>query len=160
MSLRCVCFTCQQVVASSADIDRNAAAATDVLECACSSSNIHRIGVNGGIEIDKTSPTTSVRRVQRRILGSMDTLRVFVIARASCRLPATGASHAVDTAAASSSAASAATLSTADASEVLKRVCDGLMRALQPLTSLLVEVIPMRMPVEVLDCRCFLQQAS
>ncbi len=151
--VRYLCFTCQQVVVSSADVDRNGAAAADILECGCS-------GVNGGIGIDKTSPTTSIHRVQRRILGSMDTLRVFVVARASCRLPANGAAHAVDTAAASSSAASAATLSKADSSEVLTRVCDGLMRALQPLTSLLVEVIPMRMPVEVLDCRCFLQQAS
>ena len=94
-------------------------------------------------------------------LGTMDTLRVFVVARASFRLPKTATAHAADAAADGSSAAASASASRQTSSfEVLTRVCDGLMHALQPLTPLLVEVIPMRMPIEVLDHRCFLQQAS
>jgi hypothetical protein len=40
----------------------------------------------------------------------------------------------------------------------LKRVCDGLMHTLQPLTQLLVEIIPLSLPADVMDARCFVRQ--
>jgi hypothetical protein len=40
----------------------------------------------------------------------------------------------------------------------LKSVCDGLMHKLQPLTRLLVEIIPLSLPIDVLDARCFFRQ--
>ena len=40
----------------------------------------------------------------------------------------------------------------------LQRVCDGLMHALQPVTQLLVEIIPLSLPTDVMDARCFVRQ--
>jgi hypothetical protein len=40
----------------------------------------------------------------------------------------------------------------------LKRVCDGLMHKLQPVTQLLVEIIPLSLPADVMDARCFVRQ--
>jgi hypothetical protein len=40
----------------------------------------------------------------------------------------------------------------------LKSVCDGLMHKLQPFTRLLVEIIPLSLPIDVLDARCFVRQ--
>jgi hypothetical protein len=42
--------------------------------------------------------------------------------------------------------------------EFLKRVCDGLMHKLQPVTQLLVEIIPLSLPADVMDARCFVRQ--
>ena len=40
----------------------------------------------------------------------------------------------------------------------LQRVCDGLMHALQPVTQLLVEIIPLSVPTDIMDARCFVRQ--
>ena len=40
----------------------------------------------------------------------------------------------------------------------LQRVCDGLMHMLQPVTQLLVEIIPLPLPTDVMDARCFVRQ--
>ena len=40
----------------------------------------------------------------------------------------------------------------------LQRVCDGLMHTLQPVTQLLVEIIPLSLPTDVMDARCFVRQ--
>ncbi len=142
----------QQVVAPSVEHDRNSGTGDDMFECDCSS-------ISQQSQVD-SQPSSGVRVVdddaaaQSSDLGMMQTLRVFVVARSSYRLHEP--SHSVD-AGGPAPAVSAAS----DASpDVLSRVCDGLMHKLQPLTALLVEIIPLRLPVAVMDERCFLRQVS
>lgn len=128
-----------QITASSLD-DKAAAAPDVVYDCACSSAYLLPPSVGGD--------PSSVGSGQRSHAVVMSTLRVFVIARASF--------NAVTN---SSSSSSLPDVTPLRPSSGLNRLCDGLMHALQPLTALLVEIIPLQLPVEVLDYRCFVSQA-
>jgi hypothetical protein len=142
----------QQVVNPSVENDRNSATGNDMFECNCSS-------ISQQSQVD-TQLSSSVRFVnddaaaQSSDLGMMQTLRVFVVARSSYRLHQP--SHSVEDGGSAPAVSSASDTS----SDVLSLVCDGLMHKLQPLTALLVEIIPLRLPVAVMDERCFLRQAS
>ena len=142
----------QQVVSPSVENDRNSATGNDMFECNCSS-------ISQQSQVD-TQLSSSVRVVnddaaaQSSDLGMMQTLRVFVVARSSYRVHQP--SHSVEAGGSAPAVSSASDAS----SDILSHVCDGLMHKLQPLTALLVEIIPLRLPVAVMDERCFLRQAS
>ena len=145
----------QQVVTPSFENDRNSATGNDMFECNCSS-------MSQQSQVD-TQLSSSVRVVnddaaaQSSDLGMMQTLRVFVVARSSYRVHQP--SHSVEAGGSGGSAPAVSSASDAS-SDILNRVCDGLMHKLQPLTAFLVEIIPLRLPVAVMDERCFLRQAS
>ena len=155
----------QLPVAASTQDDPGVVSADHVYDCDCSLAMLHpdtldQCAGGGNAVAPDCSPDISP------LFGVMATLRVFVVARVSSSFTATtdvnttaaaGGSSAVGSSSAHTTSAAAARSSS---SSGLKRVCDGLMHMLQPLTSLLVEVIPLSMPVEVLDHQSFLAQAK
>ncbi len=172
--------SCAQVIGTD-DMDRSGAPDPDVFPCNCSSASKHSqscIPTNTSSNISSsndvegcTYSAVQPSRLQLSAPCMMATLRVFVVARSSAPLPAAAsaplpaASSAPLSAAAAVSSvddtfASAALRPEADSRKVLQGVCDGLMQQLQPLTALLVEVIPLLVPIQVLEYSSFLRQAS
>ncbi len=156
----------QLPVAASSQDDPGVLSADHVHDCDCSlvvlpPGTLDQSAGGGNAVAPDCSPDISP------LFGVMATLRVFVVARASSSFTATTDANTAAAAAGGSSAVGSSSAHTnsaatarASSSSGLKRVCDGLMHMLQPLTSLLVEVIPLSMPAEVLDPQSFIAQAS